>query len=257
MSTRNKNSDTLVLANNLTLSYQRSVYDLKALLLRRKRSIESAVILKNINFELKRGEFVILSGANGTGKSSLLYAISGKLNPTSGHLGVYGRVSAYFGYHSGITPYDTGREAIHYLLVFHGGSVKNLDEIVLDCSTLSGLPVDLINNQPLFTYSSGMKSRLFSAVSLFHYEDITVFDETFSNTDKKYIQFAAKKIAEKRKKGGLFILVSYSENLWRLCSQHINTRYIIFGDCKILYDGHDIEKAIHAYDISEKYKVDL
>ena len=142
--------------------------------------------LKDISFEIKKGETVGIIGANGAGKSTLLQIICGTLSPTSGEVGIEGRVAALLELGSGFNPEFTGREN-----VFLNGSVLGLEKHEIeerfnDIADFADIG-DFIE-QPIKTYSSGMLVRLAFAVIAHVNADILIIDEALAVGDAFFVQ---------------------------------------------------------------------
>lgn len=142
--------------------------------------------LREIDFEVRRGETVGVIGRNGSGKSTLLQILCGTLAPTSGSVEIRGRVAALLELGSGFNPEFTGREN-----VFLNASVLGLTEAQIrerfdDIVAFSEI-ADFID-QPVKTYSSGMYVRLAFAVIAHVDADVLIIDEALSVGDVFFVQ---------------------------------------------------------------------
>lgn len=142
--------------------------------------------LKNISFDVRKGETVGIIGRNGSGKSTLLQMICGTLNPTGGSVQSNGRIAALLELGSGFNPEFTGRENI-----FLNGAVLGLSREEIECrldAILAFADIGEFIEQPVKTYSSGMVVRLAFAVIAHVDADILVVDEALSVGDAFFTQ---------------------------------------------------------------------
>ena len=142
--------------------------------------------LKDVSFEIKKGETVGIIGRNGSGKSTLLQMICGTLTPTNGNIQTNGRIAALLELGSGFNPEFTGRENIYMNASVLGLSNKEIDERFEDIVAFADIG-DFIE-QPVKTYSSGMVVRVAFAVIAHVDADILVIDEALSVGDAFFTQ---------------------------------------------------------------------
>jgi lipopolysaccharide transport system ATP-binding protein len=142
--------------------------------------------LKDVSFEVKKGETIGIIGRNGSGKSTLLQMICGTLNPTSGSIQTHGRVAALLELGSGFNPEFTGRENVYMNAAVLGLSTAQIDARFDDIAAFADIG-DFIE-QPVKTYSSGMMVRLAFAVIAHVDADILVVDEALSVGDAFFAQ---------------------------------------------------------------------
>jgi lipopolysaccharide transport system ATP-binding protein len=163
--------------------------------------------IKNISFEIKKGETVGIIGRNGSGKSTLLQMICGTLNPTSGSIQTNGRIAALLELGSGFNPEFTGRENVYMNASVLGLSNEEIelrfDEIVAFADI-----GDFIE-QPVKSYSSGMMVRLAFAVIAHVDADILVVDEALAVGDAFYTQKCMRFMNNFQKNGGTLLFVSH------------------------------------------------
>jgi lipopolysaccharide transport system ATP-binding protein len=163
--------------------------------------------LKDVSFQLRRGDALGLVGANGAGKSTLLRIISGLIKPDTGRVRVRGRLAPLIALGAGFNPILTGRENVYANMSILGLSTKEIKErfdAVVDFAEI-GEAIDA----PVQSYSSGMSARLGFASAIHVDPDILLLDEVLAVGDIKFRAKCARKLAEVRKKGTSFILVNH------------------------------------------------
>jgi lipopolysaccharide transport system ATP-binding protein len=164
--------------------------------------------LKDVSFQLRRGEALGLVGPNGSGKSTLLRIISGLIKPDSGFVEIKGRIAPLIALGAGFNPILTGRENIYANMSILGLSKKEIDErfeAVLDFAEI-GTAIDA----PVQTYSSGMAARLGFACAIYTEPDILLIDEVLAVGDIKFRAKCYRRLAKLREQGTSFILVSHN-----------------------------------------------
>ncbi len=182
--------------------------------------------LKNVSFDIRRGETVGIVGRNGSGKSTLLQVICGTLNPTSGSVTTHGRIAALLELGSGFNPEFTGRENVYLNASVLGLSDAEIDARYDEIVAFAGIG-DFIS-QPVKTYSSGMLVRLAFAVAINVDPEILVVDEALSVGDELFQRKCFARIEAIRAKGATILFVSHSgSTIVDLC------------DTAILMDGGD------------------
>ncbi|MDP1527460.1 MAG: ABC transporter ATP-binding protein [Rhodocyclaceae bacterium] len=166
--------------------------------------------LKDVSFDIKKGETVGIIGRNGSGKSTLLQLICGILKPTSGIVQVNGRISALLELGAGFNPEFTGRENVYFQGALMGFSKEQIHERFDEIAAFADIGEFI--DQPVRTYSSGMFVRLAFAVSAHVDPDILIVDEALSVGDAtfqhKCMQRMEKMIGERRN----LIIVSHDIN---------------------------------------------
>ena len=165
--------------------------------------------LRNVSFELRRGEALGIIGRNGAGKSTLLQIICGTLSPSEGEVKVNGRVAALLELGSGFNPEFTGRENIYLNATILGLSKEEIlsrFEAICDFADIG----DFIE-QPVKTYSSGMLVRLAFAVIANVDADILVIDEALAVGDTFFSQKCMRFIRKFMETGSV-IFVSHDTN---------------------------------------------
>ncbi|WP_418511567.1 polysaccharide ABC transporter ATP-binding protein [Corallibacter sp.] len=196
--------------------------------------------VKDINFELRRGECLGLIGHNGAGKSTLLKILNGLINPDAGTVTIKGRVGALIELGAGFNPILTGRENIYNNGAILGFSRKEIDTKLQDIIAFSELEEFI--DMPVQHYSSGMKVRLGFAVAAQMEPDVLIIDEVLAVGD---LGFALKcfNTIDKILPRTAIIFVSHSMPMVsRICNQII---LMDKGNCK--YKGKNIGEAIDIY----------
>ncbi|WP_427161286.1 ABC transporter ATP-binding protein [Aliinostoc sp. HNIBRCY26] len=176
--------------------------------------------IKDVSFQLKRGEAVGLVGSNGAGKSTLLRMISGLIKPDTGCIKVKGRVAPLIALGAGFNPILTGRENIYANMAILGLSTQQIAERFQDVIDFSeiGNAIDA----PVQSYSSGMAARLGFACAVHVEPDILLIDEVLAVGDIKFKMKCHRKLAQLREKGTAFILVSHnSHSILNVCDSSI------------------------------------
>ncbi|KPU43681.1 teichoic acids export ATP-binding protein TagH [Oxobacter pfennigii] len=196
--------------------------------------------LKNVSFEIKKGETVGIIGKNGSGKSTLLKIITGVLNPTLGLIEVKGKISALLELGAGFNPEFTGIENIYLNGTIMGYTKEEMGKKIPDIIEFADIG-DFIN-QPVKTYSSGMFVRLAFAVAINVDPDILIVDEALAVGDDLFQRKCYFKIDSLKKAGKTIIFVSHSGNLViELCD-----KAILLDAGEIIYIGNS-NRAVNLY----------
>jgi lipopolysaccharide transport system ATP-binding protein len=164
--------------------------------------------LKDVSFEVKKGETVGIIGRNGSGKSTLLQMICGTLNPTSGSVQTNGRIAALLELGSGFNPEFTGRENVYMNGTVLGLSVEEIDAHFDEIATFADIGPFI--EQPVKMYSSGMVVRLAFAVAINVDPQILIVDEALSVGDELFQRKCFSRIESIRSKGVTILFVSHS-----------------------------------------------
>lgn len=176
--------------------------------------------LRDVTFDVHRGETVAIVGRNGSGKSTLLQIICGTLTPTSGSVGVHGRVAALLELGSGFNPEFSGRENVYLNATVLGLTRAQIDERFDDIAAFADIG-DFIDQQ-VKTYSSGMYVRLAFAVAINADPEILVVDEALSVGDEAFQRKCFARINTIRENGATVLFVSHSAGtVVELCDRAI------------------------------------
>ncbi len=163
--------------------------------------------LKDVSFEIKKGETVGIIGRNGSGKSTVLQLICGTLYPTMGSVEVSGRIAALLELGSGFNPEFTGRENVYINASVLGLSKHKIDTVY--DSIVAFADIGEFINQPIKSYSSGMVVRLAFAVSIHVEPDILIIDEALAVGDARFQSKCLNKIKALQDSGVTTLFVSH------------------------------------------------
>ena len=197
--------------------------------------------VNNVSFKINQGESVALFGKNGAGKSTILKMITEVTYPTSGEIIINGRVSALLELTSGFDPEFTGRENIYLkgqILGVSNEEIKKLENIIVEFSELG----DYID-QPVRTYSSGMKARLGFSINVNIEPEILIVDEALSVGDEEFRRKCIRKINELLEKDNITLL--YVTHATKTAKDFCK-RGMVMETGNLIYDG-DIEEAMRIY----------
>jgi lipopolysaccharide transport system ATP-binding protein len=176
--------------------------------------------LRDISFEVKRGETVGIIGSNGSGKSTLLQMICGTLTPTMGTVQTQGRVAALLELGAGFNPEFTGRENVYLNATVLGLSIEEIDARFDAIAAFADIGEFI--DQPIKTYSSGMSVRLAFAVQSQIDPDIFIVDEALSVGDAKFQAKCFDRLRQLKENGTCILLVTHSsEQIVTHCTQAI------------------------------------
>lgn len=164
--------------------------------------------LDDLSVDLPKGEVIGILGKNGSGKSTLLKIITGVTQATSGQVTAHGRIAAMLELTSGFDPELTGIENIHLKALSMGIPKKDIEAKIDEIIAFADIGDHI--NQPVRTYSSGMKSRLGFAVSVSVDPDILVVDEVLAVGDDIFRLKCIEKMKQFRSMGKTILFVSHS-----------------------------------------------
>lgn len=198
--------------------------------------------INGISFTIEKGESVAFFGRNGAGKSTTLKMITGVSFPTEGSITVNGRVSALLELSAGFNPDFTGRENIYFkghVMGLSDDEIRAVEDSIVDFASLG----DYID-QPVRTYSSGMKARLGFAINSNVDPEILIVDEALSVGDKAFRTKCRNKVKEIMGREDItFLFVTHSAGTAReFCK-----RGIVLEHGKVKFDGN-IDEAIKIYE---------
>ena len=189
-------------------------------LVKRQLMFQEFLALKDVSFQVKQGEAWGLIGTNGSGKSTMLKAISGIIKPHKGSISVNGTVAPLIELGAGFDDNMTARENIFLNGCILGHSEKfmqeHFDEIV------DFAEIHKFLDSPIKNYSSGMRARLGFAVATMVKPDILIVDEVLAVGDYKFRRKCEARMTEMLQAGTTLLFVSHSiEEVRRLCTHAI------------------------------------
>lgn len=171
--------------------------------------------VKNVSFEVKKGEPLGIIGRNGSGKSTLLQLIVGTVSPTSGTVEIDGRVAALLELGAGFDPEFTGRENVCLNASLLGLSQADIDAQLDHILAFADIGASI--DQPVKTYSSGMVVRLAFAVMAHVKADILVIDEALAVGDAFFVQKCIRFLREFMERGTVLFVSHDSAAVLSLC----------------------------------------
>ncbi len=213
----------------------------------RKQYFDEFWALRDVSFDIRRGETVGIIGCNGSGKSTLLQLVCGTLHPSAGAVKTYGRIAALLELGAGFNPEFTGRENIYLSGLLYGipeGMLRKRFDSILEFADIG----DFID-QPVKTYSSGMYVRLAFAVAIHVDADTLVIDEALSVGDVRFTQKCMRFLREFQKRGTLLFVSHDTGAITSLCSRAIwldRGRMVIDGPAREVVERYLAEQ--HAAD---------
>lgn len=196
--------------------------------------------LKDISFEIHKGESVAIMGRNGAGKTTLLRVISGVTAPTMGTVEVQGRFASLLGLGAGFNKEHTGRQNIYLNCAIFGVEPQEVETFVDDIIEFSELG-DFIE-EPVKTYSSGMVARLGFSIAIHILPDMIFLDEVLSVGDAAFREKSMGRLTDMLKGDTTVLFVSHQMgSVRKLCK-----RTILLERGELIFDG-DTEDAIPIY----------
>ena len=204
-------NDVAISVDNVTKLYK--LYDKpsdrlkEALGLTKQKKYREHYALRDLSFEVKKGECVGIIGTNGAGKSTILKIITGVLNPTLGNVTINGRISALLELGAGFNMEYTGIENIYLNGTMIGFSREEIDAKMDDILAFADIG-DFVY-QPVKTYSSGMFVRLAFAVAINIDPEILIVDEALSVGDVFFQAKCYKRFEDFKKMGKTILFVSH------------------------------------------------
>jgi ABC-type polysaccharide/polyol phosphate transport system ATPase subunit len=263
LKTKATGTDVVLLAEGLSKKFcralKRSMYygvrDIAAEVLGRDRDAQNLRhgefwALKNINFELRRGEAIGLVGPNGAGKTTLLRLISGLIRPDTGTIRVKGSLAPLLSLGAGFNPALSGRENIYLNMSLLGLTRKQINDRYE--SVIAFADIGDAVNAPVQSYSSGMGARLGFACAIHTEPDILLIDEVLAVGDITFRAKCYQRLAQLRERGTSFVLVSHSPAaVLAICDRAM---YLAKGQL-ILKDATELVLSRYEQDMATAHKL--
>lgn len=196
--------------------------------------------VKDISFELRRGECIGLIGHNGAGKSTLLKVLNGLYAPDKGQIVMRGKIGALIELGAGFNPILTGRENIYNNASILGFTKKEVEDKM--ASIIEFSEIEQFIDMPVQNYSSGMKVRLGFAIAAHLEPDILIIDEVLAVGDLGFVLKCFKKIDELLPNTALIFVSHSMPMISRICNQ-----IILMNHGKVQYQGSNISDGIAQY----------
>ncbi|MBQ2695553.1 ABC transporter ATP-binding protein [Candidatus Saccharibacteria bacterium] len=230
-------NDIAIEVKNLHKSFRlptEQAFGLKQALFNRLRGIKGYTeqkVLKGLNFNIKKGEFVGIVGRNGSGKSTLLKIIAGVYYPEKGEITIDGNLIPFIELGVGFSPELTGRENVYLNGALLGFSNEEIDEMYDDIWDFAELKQ--FQDQKLKNYSSGMQVRLAFSIAIRAKGDILLLDEVLAVGDAAFQQKCSDYFTNLKNNNQTVVLVTHSmDNVRNFCD-----RAILIEDGKITANG--------------------
>lgn len=219
-------SHTIIRIENATVRYNmvsEKIDNMKEYFVKfvkRQLNFKEFLALKNINFEVKKGESWGIIGANGAGKSTLLKLICNIIEPSKGWVTVNGNISPMIELGSGFDPNLTGEENVYLQGAILGYSKKFMEEKYKDILEFSELGEFM--NIPVKNYSSGMQGRLAFSIATVVKPEILIVDEVLGVGDASFQKKCQTRINNMINEAATLLLVAHSDDtIKELCKNAI------------------------------------
>jgi len=232
----------MIKVNNVSMEFRISHDQIKSLkeylmtMVRGKLKYEEFWALKDVSFEVRKGEVVGIIGRNGAGKSTLLKVISGILKPTKGQVDVAGNIVPMLELGSGFDPELTGRENIYLngaILGYSEEFLKSKYDEIMEFSEL-GKFIDV----PVRNYSSGMMMRLAFSIATVVNPEILIVDEILAVGDSSFQEKSKARMLELMGGGTTVLFVSHSlGQILEMCNRVV---WLDGGSVKMIGEAKEI-----------------
>lgn len=228
--------------NHVTIRFNKAnlkVDNLKEYMIRlvkRQLMFQEFLAVKDVSFQIRSGEAWAIVGKNGSGKSTILKAISGIIKPYKGSISVNGSISPLIELGAGFDAEMTARENIYLNGCILGHSVQfmdsHFDEIVSFAEVADFL------DSPIKNYSSGMRARLGFAIATVVRPQILIVDEVLAVGDAAFQQKSRQRMSEMLDGGTTLLLVSHNiSDIRKLCDHAV---WIENGECRMIGGAEEV-----------------
>lgn len=213
---------------------------------KKKRGYENQHVLKDISFEIKKGEFFGIVGRNGSGKSTLLKLISQIYTPDEGSITVNGKLTPFIELGVGFNPELSGRDNVYLNGALLGFSREEMEAMYDEIVEFAEL--ERFMDQKLKNYSSGMQVRLAFSIAIRANTDILVLDEVLAVGDEAFQRKCEEYFASVKKKKKTIVLVTHSmESVRKFCSKAMLIRggeIVSFGSPDDIASEYSLENLV-------------
>lgn len=240
-------SDIAIKVSNVSKSFKlpyEKTSSIKGALINRFRThntYKRQEVLKDISFEIKKGEFFGIIGRNGSGKSTLLKLLAGIYIPDKGNIQVNGKLTPFIELGVGFNPELSGRDNVYLNGALLGFNRKEMDAMYSKIVEFAEL--EKFMDQKLKNYSSGMQVRLAFSIAIRADTDILVLDEVLAVGDEAFQRKCYSYFAELKRKKKTVILVTHSmESVQQFCTQAM-----LIEKGKNVTPSNNIPKVIQGY----------
>jgi ABC-type polysaccharide/polyol phosphate transport system ATPase subunit len=225
-------SKSFILIRREPMSFRQNMREiLKSMLAIHSTKTEEFWALKNISFQVQKGDCVGIVGHNGSGKTTLLRLIAGILKPTSGRIHINNTKVGLASLGMYFMPELTGRENIDFSIALNGQNPSKCGE--LRQNIINFAEIENFIDVPLKSYSSGMRARLGFSILVNLLPDILLLDEILAVGDVEFQQKCIEYLQFLNQQGQTILIVGHSPQLL----EKICNRYILLEDGEIKMDG--------------------
>jgi lipopolysaccharide transport system ATP-binding protein len=196
--------------------------------------------LKDVSFELRRGECLGLIGRNGAGKTTLLKMLNGLIKPDTGKIMMRGRIGALIALGAGFNPILTGRENIYTNASILGLSQKEIDSKINEI--IGFAEIGRFIDSPVQNYSSGMQVRLGFSIASTISPDVLILDEVLAVGDIGFVIKCLNRVKELSNEAAVILVTHNMQSVSWFC-----TRVMLMEDGHAELDTHDTSTGIDRY----------